>query len=797
MKHTRSKFDDDFLIDLRDTLACGLNKAQLKDLSTSLEIDYDRLPGPSEADKLAALIATLRESGRVDALIGEAKSQGLLTTSDSSDKHPKSTGRGKTTGRRDERLERRKAFLRSLFDGEPIALEEELCKSWEFLATKAVHTLRPKHVKRKITALSKSFDSIDFLHNQQNSSLEDQQPSKVPGDLSLPDVGFVNSHSIRLWYAGIRRDFQLPFMLIAFAIGLLLFGFVAYSWGFLVSLSGSGISSFITDASEPSVVHDFQESGTYYLEVKDPASRNPDYWVGVFGSPSDSVTPDFSEKSTWPLSYGDRVLSELQLGEQHLYRIGGSEGDVVIVDAYDRYADSDLNFALLDSRMNQCDSVKLSFRDQRKDGRLICSIATGKTLHLRVQAEAPGKASRIPISFSSRYGFRVYKAIEDKRLEPNDSESSTPIDLGSVIWDGLNKKGRAYYHFTAQAGEQLEISAGNLSDSPLSSVTLYQLVDGEPVVVAHSNESAGTTMLPYLSTSYGRAYALAFLLESLGLPIDATDIESPSLWCFYVLLGLAFLCFALYAFFVKCLSLRNYEESLAVKRVIDVLLALTDAAALNSESGKASIRADIKLASDAVQKIHRISRFPPLHAAPASMREHMLRIASQVRQMNEVVSTPAEEDRSLLRRKFTGWLTVLLTAEYGMFQFDDDFEMEPMPWHRQLTYSLQRHWKGITILTILFLTAIGLTHRIWRQYTNDISRIVWQAIRYVILIAASYAIYDRWGTKGPSERQQNKWEHLVKLIVFFFVPLLGLDALLRTGIVESIIKLMGNLKGIL
>jgi hypothetical protein len=164
--------------------------------------------------------------------------------------------------------------------------------------------------------------------------------------------------------------------------------------------------------------------------------------------------------------------------------------------------------------------------------------------------------------------------------------------------------------------------------------------------------------------------------------------------------------------------------------------------------------------------------------------------------MNEVVSTPAKDDLSSLRRKFTEWLAVLLKAEYGRFRFDEDFEMNPIPWHRQIVYSLRCNWLRIVIVVTFFSIAMWLTHRVWRDYTSDIIGFVWQSTRYVILIVTSYAIYSRWGAKGPSERQQNKWEHAVRLTLFFFVPLFGLDALLQTGIVESIIKLVGNLKGV-
>lgn len=799
MENMTPILDDEFLIDLRDSLVSELDEVQLKALCANQELDYDHLAGQSKADKVATLVATLREYGKIHALIEAlrqgASSKAAITVSDVPQVNPKLTRKEKRERRRERRLGHRKRFLQSLFDGEPIALEDELCKSWEFMPTRILHILRPKHVRRKITTLSDNFAGIDFLDDLKQQNMKDSQISDESSGLLLPDKAFVNFHSVRLWYASIRRDTHPPLVLTIFAIGLLLSVLAAYVTGFLLFASGLDTWLPITNESNPGLVYSFQEAGTYFIEVEDPTSRGHDYWIGVFNTSGELLDPNFSQDSIWPISYGDRVLSELRWGEQHIYRINGSEGDKVAVDVYGLYADSDLNFVLFDSRMNQCDALSLSGLGQMKDTYLECSTTSRVPLYLRVQIV--DEPLRIPLfSLSSKYGFRVYK-VSDARQKSNDIiESSTPIEPGSVVRNSLSDTGRDYYHFTAQASEELEISAYNLSDSNSSSVTLYRLIEDELLIVDHSTKSTGMENLPYLSTTYGQSYAVAFILQSLGFPAEATDVEQPWLWLYYYpSLVLSVFAFAFYAFFVKFLTLRKYEESHTIKLITDILLKLRDDDALNSESKKASIRTDIKLASDRIRKVHRISRFPPLHASPESMRHHMAKIASQIRQMNEVVSTPAERDLSLLRYKFTEWLSVLLKAEYGRFQLDEDFEMDPIPWHRQFAYSLQHHWKGIGIAVVFFSIAMWLTHRVWRDYTNDIIRFVWQATRYMILIVTSYAIYSRWGAKGPSERQQNKWEHAVRLILFFLVPLFGLDALLQTGIVESIIKLIG-LKGI-
>jgi hypothetical protein len=268
------------------------------------------------------------------------------------------------------------------------------------------------------------------------------------------------------------------------------------------------------------------------------------------------------------------------------------------------------------------------------------------------------------------------------------------------------------------------------------------------------------------------------------------------IWLIYLPVVPFFALLLAYLFFVQYLSERKYENSVAIRCIVSVLQRLVDDDALMSENMKADIRGYINAASERIHKIHRISGFPAIEAPPREMESHLRRIAFQVKQMNMIVSSPGVGALQILRYRFATWLDVFLRAEYGCFQLDEGYEVLSLPWYRQCQYAIQRHWKKMLAAVVMVLAALGFTWSSWRYYWMEVASLSWLAFRYVILIVAVSAIYERAGAQGPSEKPESKWQSAVKLILFFFVPLFGLDALLQTGIVENIIRLVDSLKDI-
>ncbi len=794
---------DEYLVTLRESLVNALDERELRDLCAKLSVDYDRLPGGGKVDKVTDLLVSLRHSGRIHALVRELAvlqrdvTPQAIANPPANDPTSPSTKEERREKRKAKGLSHRKRFLRAFFDGQSIAFEEDLCKSWEFVATKIVHRFLPRYVKRRITRLPEEFAVTDFVVDLESLESEEsrsdtQAKLATQNGMPLIDRAFANYHSVCLWYREIRHGIQL--LLTPFAtLGMLrLLVILAYMGGAFLVFVGSAPD---IDQSNPGLVYTFPESGEYYVEVKDTASVAHRYMFGAAQPSSDAVTPDFSQGDIWPLRHGDQVFSRLRQEQQHLYYVDGTIGETIVVELYCWYADVDLDFMLFDSAMNECNALSLSRMDlEDLSAYLGCTVTSPGRHYLRVQFSSP------TLWLSSRYGFRIYKVLDYVEREPNDSfESSLEVPRGAFVLNTLGSQGRGYYHLTAQAGQRLEISAYNLSHSPLSSVTLYKPTENGPVVVGHSTRSLSPLVRGkhnLFETSYGRAIIISFLLRKLGFDKSPKEIvgEGTESWILLFPVYSVVIVFLGYALFLKYLSQRKYEESLAIRRIVKILWRLRDDDALRSEDKKSRIRLDINLASDSVQRIHKITIFPRFSAAPKEMEKRMTRIASQIRQMNVAVSTPGVGTLSFLRRRFTQWLDVFLKGEYGQFEFDSGFEMKLVPWYRQFLYTIQRHWKKIGVAVVFALTVIVLTQSIWQDYWIEIVASAWLMVRYIILVVAVNAVYDRWGAKGPTEKEESKWWHAVRLILFFFVPLFAFDVLLQTGIVESIIKLISSLK---
>ncbi|MEW6242599.1 MAG: hypothetical protein AB1564_17495, partial [Chloroflexota bacterium] len=55
-----------------------------------------------------------------------------------------------------------------------------------------------------------------------------------------------------------------------------------------------------------------------------------------------------------------------------------------------------------------------------------------------------------------------------------------------------------------------------------------------------------------------------------------------------------------------------------------------------------------------------------------------------------------------------------------------------------------------------------------------------------------YGIYTKWGI--PKDTNEPKWLSAVKILLFFFIPLLFFDALFQTGVIETVIRFLESVK---
>ena len=408
-----------------------------------------------------------------------------------------------------ERREKRKAaklvemkrFLREFFEGQPVAFEEDLCRSWEFWVTRLIYRWFPKYVERKITALSKDVASIDYIADLEPAKLErpqtvrdltaekskeqaSQEKLALDSESNPFDQAFVNYHSVCFWHRRVR------YLVVNFLLMVPSAVIVPFLLSFVLGVSrySSTYATYGTvkpEETNPGIAYTVPVSGTYYVEVKDTTPGSHDYHLWVVESSPEVVSPDFSQTSVESVSHGSCIFSRVEYPQQHLYRVQGNVGKKIVVHLDHWYADNDLDFALLDSEMDECDTASLLKSDlDDRDKALSCVVASTGPYYIWVQLR---EAS---VGASSKYGVKVYQVLDSAEREPNNyPDSSTEIPQDALITGTLSALDRDWYRFTAEADKRLEIRASGLSDSPLSSLTLYRPTASGHKLVAHSTSA--------------------------------------------------------------------------------------------------------------------------------------------------------------------------------------------------------------------------------------------------------------------------------------------------------------------
>lgn len=791
-----------------DRLDAAFDKDELRILSTDLGLVYDDLPGKSKRAKAHALVTSMRYARRSAELLQQCN-QRRPDINWAVTPHPKDIrsryawnpfsrriSREQREQRRKEEVEGRKRFLRELFDGRSITFEDELCQSWEVFVTQFLYRFFPHHVKKEITYLAKQVNGIDYL---------DTSGIKTPENLA-----FVNYHSVCLWYRILRffcadlpyslvmhlGKLLLPAVVLMFVLWLLMpFLFL----GQVVNLADVPVSS------DPGLIYSVPTFGVYYVKVQ-AVAPDVDYHLDLSIALHSTIEPDFTRVKVWPVESGQNVFARLDYDQQHLYQVPVRAGESVLVNPHRWYADTDLDFALLDATMNVCSAISLSIADWDTgiipSPWLTCKAANDGSYYLRVQANP--STSKSNLKRSSGYGFAMANVIDLQEQEPNDSiETSNEFSINTRIRARTNNLDQDWYRFTAQTGQQLEIHAWGFSESDLSSVTLYRSVGQGYEVVAHSTRAVPEDMRIWqriANTSYGRAVAVYLALRFWGIDTISPRKILEGVFAYsgfglvafvFVLFTVLLICLRIYSTYVVFVSEQRYRESFTVQLMATLLQALGKQDVLRSEISRAGLRWRIELVSEQIYRIPRTSHVMAFLSAPTKMHTQLGDIASQISQMNELISVPTAETLPYIQQKFAEWFVVFLKSEYGSFQFESDFKPIPRPWHKRLFHAFRRHWWKALLSGGVILGLGWLTRSLWDGYQLELLSAAWLVVRYILLMVVSYGVYMRWGAKGPDEK--SKWLGAVRLILFFFVPFFALDVLLQTGIVESIIKLVGSL----
>lgn len=693
------------------------------------------------------------------------------------------------------------SFVDPFFSDWPLAFENELRQCWEYRVTQLLWRKFPKSIAQQITQLSNQATQIGLLPQTsqlkfEQEALIDQIADENQASPLLSYRALFNYHSVRCWYGRIR-SLAAPLILVAgIVIATMLLFVIVTVFGILVGVSSDRISG-----STPNIIYTGNQPGRYYVKIQDLASDADQYMFTISQSASSIITPDFSQTNVWPLgNEHHRVMTRITYDKPHIYRLSVRQNETVSIFLNPLSIDNDIEFMLLDSQMIVCDQTTLSVSEVSEvDSSLKCQVTVDGTYYLQVQM--PYEEFVVDIfSAPSRYAFDVYHFQDYLGHEPNNSaQKSIEITSNSSILAKINSSGQDWYRFSTNVENPLKIGVFGLSDSDLSSLSLYQETERGLELIAHTTRGSTSDVEiteSLLTTSIGRAHLLSAVLSYWGVHISANTLIQSD-WEFYIIIAAEILLPIIIIISMRLVSKttpRYYQGSKVVQTMITILAELKGNDILQSDYHRAKLRRLIRLVSDDIREIYKANRFPLMSAPPPAMGNQLSKIADQIYQMNMQVSAPNPDTLTRLRQRFGESLGVFLKSEYQAFQFEADFKPIPIPWHKRLAYALQRRWglKALAVISVLILT--WLTIDFWMPYLWEILDWIWLGVRYLILTICTYGIYNRWGQKASGATSTSGWQSSVRLITFFFIPLLAFDALLQTGIVDSIIKIVSSLK---
>lgn len=749
-----------FLDNLSSTIADSLNDDELSLLFSHFDKEYKKLGKQEKELTIFKCLVDLKKQKRIHEVIETCN---VI--------HPNINWQNdfsENSLNKPSLEDKREAFIRLLFDEKPVALLPVIIKGWEFKVTELCYKVAPTFTQKQVTSLSRLFSSLTYHY-------QIEQP-------------FLNYHSIRLWYSNLRLIIKT---VLSPVIALVLASVVSIPIATLFAL----LVVILETDNAATLVYEVSETGTYFIEVNNLEPTENEYFLYAAESELTSLEPNFLRTSFQSISYGQYVFGQLAYPFSHLYRIEGevNQGIVVYFDPW--YADAILQLSLLDSDMRQCDSVNLGeIQFGNSLGLLDCGGATDGPYYLKIEVDRSFSGYDLA---ASHYGFQVLR-VENESGEPNDVfSSSEKILTGTFVMGNLDANDKDIYSIDLSEGQQVFIQVSGSYNMPTPSLVMYSQNGRQYEIIGYGGttlpEALGIRRIErMLKTSLGRALLVSLIFDIIGINVDPMSLV-PDYWL-AILPGLTLaILLVAYALYQTLLSEQHFEESKLVYRTVCLLEILDTDDILISEQNKSKVRGKIELISEHLLRIPRASAYP-FFPAPYAMREKLELIASQVAQTTNIVSCPDQSSLFELRRRFESWLNIFIKTYYGEFPFTEEFEYTPIPFHKQILYAFQFNSKKITLIFLAVAIALYVSKSVWQDYTLRLMAWGWLALRYFLLTISVYIIYERWGVKEPGTEIKSKWQNAVKLILFFFIPFIALDALLGTGVIENVIKLLGSLK---
>jgi hypothetical protein len=697
-----------------------------------------------------------------------------------------------------------KFSLGAFFEGQPLAFEDMLKKSWEYHFTRFLFFLSKRYVRKKITALSSDLAGINCLSRPQPVKTDKGRYDWESGDwirspdrsahpresLSACDPAYINYHSVCWWYYKLRN--QIPGTMGAriFFIFYIL-ALASASFWLLITMLVVGNDQVI-DFTSPS-------GGSYKLQVTNQSTQNTEYSMVILDPDESVVTPDFSQLQVWPIIVGQKVLYETDdQMDYHLYSIESTDGNELAILIYPWSTDLNTEFTLLDHEFHVCDSVAMS--TLIPDGHppvINCNTLPGQIYYLRVSS--PGDLTE--------YSFSLFEIISPPFGKDSTIESEVWIQPGTYFQNQLGSNQDNWFSVDLQKEQRLSvwlfITNAKSEISLLSDISmlLYELSpQGNEIVTFNKPYNTTSHDFPWHSTSIssidGLAYYLAYLGNGSRFSITVEWAEAIPIISLFIIVGIPLILILVVLYYIKgeqLLSPSRYQESAAVMAIVQVLKELDNDQVLTSDHLKAKLRGRISKAASDVYRIHRIYQFPAQNFSPGELRFHLDNMSSQVEDMSKQATIPKQETLEELRIRFMDWLCIFVKSEYGEFRFQPGFVKSRLSWVKRLYLFISRHML-INFVTVILLAILGLiTRQLWTPYSEEIASTAWYITRCLALVISVDFIYHRWGLKPIEKGEGTRWEYIVRAILFFVAPFVFLDILLQTGLVEALVSLLSGL----
>jgi hypothetical protein len=689
-------------------------------------------------------------------------------------------------------------FLLSFFR-EEIAYKEELTKAWEFNILRKKYFFTPPKTTENVTKLARDFEQVQsspcFIEfTQEEQEIPDTINNK---EKRIRDQSIINYHSVKIFYSQIREKGKIKPSLNNILLTTMLLAFIPIY--FILDVTES-LRNYI-EGEDPSLAYKIVESSNYYLQIKNNSNLGTNYRIFFNTFPENELEEAIFDPiiETKSISYGKQYFGTDLSDKVRYFKIQAQLGDTFLVYPYPWHTGSDHKISVLNQDMQVCDEVFIGKSNMEiMKPFLSCQSDAKGPYYLKITAEDK-------VDSLSDYGFSLYRSVVLSPVAKRMEESQI-LNVGDTTLDNLGPSEERWYKIEGKATQEMIIRTEKSASNAELSLSLYRPNDSSTYeLLAYTTHS-----IKYLGfwwndiriiTDQGKTYFISYYLSKYGIPLNYKNFSLISIEFYFfgiLTIGLLFLLF----FFVDwIISYRRkfsgdpYYESLIIRYILDILLALTDDHVLNNGDKRTEIQNLIK------KLINHTYRTPKKNILPFinilnPLNHELGRISMQFLEMNSIVAVPGKKTLNILRKNFYCWFVTLLKSRYADFQFTESFNKRPIRWYEKYLFLVANNWKQYIKENAFFFIVIGVSIMVGLQHSPYYTLLVlgkaWLVFRIILLLMIVNIIYYRWGVKEIiyDTEKESKIEIVGRLFLYVFLPFIVADIILQTGVINYILQLI-------